>query len=132
VERHAPRQKSANRVSDGPQGHLPFAIWNRTGNQLVRGLVSSPLHPLVSRRLTLITVTGRRSGKEYTLPVEYKRDGDRVTIPVMWPQRKLWWRNLQDGAPVRLRLRGSDRSGSARAEVAADGAVEVHVTLDAL
>jgi F420H(2)-dependent quinone reductase len=119
-------------VSDTARGHLPFAIWNRTGNRLVRGLVGSPLHPLVSRRLTLVTVTGRRSGKQYTLPVEYKLDGDRVTIPVLWPERKTWWRNLLEGAPVKLLLRGKERSGAARAEVAADGKVAVHVTLDAL
>ena len=118
-------------MSGAPRGHLPFAIWNRTGNQLVRLLVSSPLHPLVSRRMTLITVTGRRSGNEHTLPVEYKLDGDRLTIPVMWPERKLWWRNLRNGAPVKLHLRGTDRSGYARADVADDGAVAVQVTLDA-
>ncbi len=117
-------------MSNAPRGHRPFAIWNRTGNQLVRLLVSSPLHPLVSRRVTLITVTGRRSGKEHTLPVEYKLEGDRLTIPVMWPERKLWWRNLRGGAPVKLRLRGTERSGNARADVADDGKVTVQVTLD--
>jgi hypothetical protein len=118
-------------MSSAPRGHRPFEIWNRTGNRLVRVLVSSPLHPLVSRRLTLITVTGLRSSNEYTLPVAYRLDGDRLTIPVRWPERKLWWRNLRNGAPVKLRLRGTERSGFARADVADDGAVAVHVTLDA-
>jgi hypothetical protein len=116
--------------SDAPPGHLPFAVWNRSGNRLVRALIESPLHRLVSGRMTLITVTGRRSGRQHTLPVEYTLDGERVTIPVMWPQRKLWWRNLQDGAPVKLLLRGAKRTGQAKANVAADGDVKVEVTLD--
>lgn len=94
-----------------PRGHGPFAFWNKTGNRLVRSLLSSPLHRLVSARLALITVTGRRSGNEHTFPVGYRQQGELLTIPVVWPQRKLWWRNLREGAQVRVRLRGADRTG---------------------
>ena len=114
-----------------PAGHAPFAIWNRSGNRLVELLLRSPLHPLVSGRLALITVTGRRTGREHTFPVGYARDdGRRLTIPVMWPERKLWWRNLRDLAPVRVRLHGVERLGQARATVADDGGVSVQVQLD--
>jgi F420H(2)-dependent quinone reductase len=113
-----------------PAGHAPFALWNRSGNQAVRLLLGSPAHPLVSRRLTLITVTGRRTGREHTLPVAYRQDGERLTIPVLWPARKLWWRNLREGAPVRLRLRGAERTGQARAQGEEDGEVSVEVLLD--
>jgi hypothetical protein len=118
-------------MSQAPRGHLPFAIWNRTGNQLVRALIDSPLHPIVSSQMTLITVTGRKTGKQYTLPVGYKRDGQELSIPVLWPDRKTWWRNLQDGGPVTLVLKGAKRSGTGRAERTADGGVSVTVTLDA-
>jgi hypothetical protein len=101
-----------------PEGHAPFAVWNRTGNLAVALVLRSPLHPIASRQLALITVTGRRSGREYTFPVGYRRQGERVTIPVGWPERKLWWRNLRGGAAVRLRLRGHDHTG--RAEVRGD------------
>ena len=116
---------------DVPAGHTPFAVWNRSGNQVIAALLRSPLHPLLSGRLTLITVTGRRSGRRHTLPVAYKQDGERVAIPVMWPQRKLWWRNLQEGAAVRLRLRGEERSGRGKARVndPADD-VSVEIVLD--
>src|SRR5271169_1183835 len=99
-----------------PAGHAPFALWNRSGNRLIVGLLGSPLHAPVSGRLLLITVTGRKSGREITLPVMYTREGDTLKIPVMWPERKLWWRNLRDGAPVRLRLRGRDIAGNAVAK----------------
>jgi hypothetical protein len=113
-----------------PTGHAPFAVWNRTGNRAVAMLLRSPLHPLFGRQLTLITVTGRRSGRQYTLPVGYKRSGERVTIPVMWPARKLWWRNLRGGAPVALWLGGAERSGVANVRGDEDAGVTVEVELD--
>jgi hypothetical protein len=113
-----------------PEGHAPFAVFNKTGNRLVRGLLRTPLHPIASGRLALITVTGRRSGREYTFPVSYTRDGDRVKIDVGWPERKLWWRNLRDGGEVRMLLRGVERTGHARAHGDARTGVTVRVALD--
>ena len=65
------------------------------------------------------------------IPVAYRRAGNRVTIPVGWPERKRWWRNLRgDGGPVRLRLRGSDYTGHAVARGDEQQGVTVEVTLD--
>lgn len=88
------RRTGGDTVARMPSGHAPFAVLNRTGNPILVGLLRSPLHRLVSNNLALITVTGRRSGKSRTFPVGYRRDGNRVTIAVGWPERKLWWRNL--------------------------------------
>jgi hypothetical protein len=115
-----------------PAGHAPFALWNRSGNRAIALALKSSAHPLLSRQLTLITVTGRRSGREHTLPVAYEQDGERLTIPVMWPERKLWWRNLQDGAPVRLRHRGVERRGHAQAHGDEHDGVSVEVLLEPL
>ena len=117
-------------MPDVPAGHAPFALWNRSGNHLVAALLRSPLHPLVSRHVALISVTGRRTGAEHTFPVGYQETNDALTIPVMCPQRKLWRRNLRDGATVRLRRRGADRTGQARARVDDRGGVTVEVLLD--
>ena len=104
-------------MTDAPPGHTPFMIWNRSGNRAVAMLIRSPLHRLVSGQLLLITVTGRRTGRKHTLPVGYQMSAQQLTIPVLWPQRKLWWRNLRDGAPVELLLRGAHRTGQAQADV---------------
>ena len=112
-----------------PERHGRFAVLNQTGNRLVRGVLRSPLHRLASGRLALITLTGRRSGRSYTIPVGYSQDGDRVTIEVGWPERKVWWRNLRDGAEVGLRLRGVERSGHARAHGDVGSGVKVLVDL---
>lgn len=62
---------------------------NRTVNPVLRGLLRSPAHGLASRRLALITHTGRKSGREHTIPVLYRDKGDEVTIAVGWPDRKV-------------------------------------------
>lgn len=67
-------------------------------------LLRSPLHRLVSESTLLITVRGRKSGRTYTTPVNYVRDGDKLLV-VSRPERT-WWRNLRDGAPVIVRLKG--------------------------
>lgn len=113
-------------------GHTPFAVLNRTGNPIVRAILRSPLHGLLSRGLALITVTGRRSGRELTIPVSYRQRGDRVTVRVGAFERKRWWRNLSHGErPVRMRIRGRERSGRGRAAVEDSGTVVVEVDLEA-
>ena len=110
--------------------HTPFVLVNRAINPVVRLLLRSPAHGLLSGHLALLTVTGRRSGRTFTFPVGYRQDGDRVTIGVDWPERKRWWRNLVDGAPVELRLRGVRRTGMARARGDEHSGVTVDVELD--
>jgi len=110
--------------------HAPFAVLDRTGNPLVRTILRSPAHGLLSGRLLLITVTGTRSGDQFTFPVGYRQDGDRVTIVVGWPERKRWWRNLRQASPVRLLLRGTERTGRAQAHGGERAGIEVEVELD--
>ena len=117
-------------MADAPAGHTPFALWNRSGNRAIEALLRSPLHALAGRHLALITVTGRRSGAQHTFPVGYRSSGEALTIPVMWPERKLWWRNLREGAPVRMRLQGVERAGHAQARVDESGGVTVEVLLE--
>ncbi|MEJ2861750.1 hypothetical protein [Actinomycetospora flava] len=101
-------------------------------NRLVRPLVASPQWgSLVSGWMTVVTYTGRRSGRRFTLPVAYRRDGDEVTIGVEFPDRKNWWRNFTgDGAPLAVRLDGVDQPGHGVARRTDDGRVTVDVRLD--
>ena len=77
-------------------------------------LLRSPLHGAVSKRLMLLTMTGRKSGKQYRIPVGYTQ----VAETLYFGTNGLWKNNLRGGAPVRVRLRGKDCA--ARAYVIAD------------
>ena len=59
-------------------------------------------------------MTGRRSGRRYTIPVGYQLHGDSVRVLVSKPHRKQWWRNFCAPAAVEVRIRGRDRRGQAR------------------
>lgn len=75
-------------------------------NPFMAFLLRSPLHGFVSKNILLLTVTGRKSGKPITTPVNYVRDGETLLV-ISWRDRT-WWRNLRGGAPVTLRLQGRD------------------------
>jgi hypothetical protein len=75
------------------------------------------LRPHLARFLTVVTYTGRRSGRTFSTPVGYKRSGDEVTITVVAPDHKRWWRNfLGTGGPISMELDGAERTGHAVAE----------------
>jgi deazaflavin-dependent oxidoreductase (nitroreductase family) len=75
----------------------------------------------MSAALLLITYRGRRSGKDYTLPVQYVQDNRIIYIVPGTPEKKTWWRNLRCGAPVQLRLAGIALTGRA---VVLDGSAD--------
>jgi F420H(2)-dependent quinone reductase len=76
------------------------------GNPIVTAILRSPLHQLLSRRVVLISVVGRRTGRRYTLPVGYVSQDGTLDVLVANRDLKVWWRNLEGGAPVELLLRG--------------------------
>jgi len=87
---------------------------NNIANPFVRLILRSPLHRLLSAALLLITYRGRKSGKAYTLPVQYVQTGHTLYIVPGMPERKTWWRNLKGGLPVQLTLRGQVLNGNGR------------------
>ena len=78
-------------------------------NPFVAALLRSPLHGLLSRQLMLLTYTGRTTGKRYTIPVGYTRDGETL---IVFTSRG-WRRNLRGGAPVEVLLQGRRYLGTA-------------------
>ena len=112
------------------RSRVPFQAMNRVVNPALRTVLRSPFHRLASGRFALITYTGRRSGRQYTIPVFYRDKGDEVTIAVGWPDRKVWWRNLTgEGGPVRHVVRGHQLRGQAVAtrQAGRDALVRVRV-----
>jgi F420H(2)-dependent quinone reductase len=100
-------------------------------NTPVAAIAASPrFGGLISRNIALLTYTGRRSGRTFRIPVSYRVTGDEISIAVSMPDAKTWWRNfLGDGAPLTVRLDGTERSGHAVARRDEHGRVTVTVRL---
>lgn len=77
----------------------------RYGDAFVRALLRCPAHRLLSGRLLIVTVTGRRTGRVYRLPVGYAKHEGTLLIGTAGT----WRRNLRPDEPVTVRLRGRDR-----------------------
>jgi hypothetical protein len=106
---------------------------NAIFNKVFVALIEAPVvGPLVRRGLINIRYVGRRSGKTIETPVGYRRSGDTITINVMSPDAKSWWRNfLGEGGPITLlKLDGADRTGHAVADRDEEGRVKVTVQLN--
>lgn len=81
---------------------LIFAI--RYFNPIARYALASRWHGLMSGRLLLLSFTGRKTGRSYTTPVSYVREGNSLLVPAGGG----WWRNLRNGRPATVRLRGTE------------------------
>ncbi|MFZ0228687.1 MAG: hypothetical protein WAL41_17495 [Mycobacterium sp.] len=101
-------------------------------NAPVAAIATSPrLGAGLRRSVTLVTYTGRRSGRTFSIPVAYRRRGDEnLDIGVNMPDAKTWWRNfLGDGAPLSVTLDGAERAGHGVADRDDKGRVTVRVRL---
>lgn len=105
----------------------------RVFNRAVTPALRLPVvRSLVGGSMTELSYTGRKSGREFRLPVAYRRRGDEVTVAVAMPDRKSWWRNFTgEGARLGLTLDGRQRSGHAVSTRDEQGRVLVRIALDA-
>ena len=86
------------------------------GNAVVLAVLRSRAHRLLSGSAIELRYTGRRSGRQYVLPVQYAGTGtgDRLVVrPQRW-QHSTWWRNFRTPQPVTVRVAGRLREGTAR------------------
>lgn len=74
-----------------------------TSRRFMGWMLRSPFHIFMGG-LLLITVTGRKSGRAISTPVNYARDGD--TLLITSKVDRTWWKNLRSGAEVTLLVDG--------------------------
>lgn len=112
------------------KGPLPHRLV-RPVNACVTALRASPRWGrLLRRRMTVVTYTGRRSGRTFSMPVAYRRSSETVAITVALPERKRWWRNFTgEGGPITLDLDEGVRTGRAVAKADSRGRVTVTVRI---
>jgi deazaflavin-dependent oxidoreductase (nitroreductase family) len=77
-------------------------------NVPMRRLLRLPFPTPISRRLMLITFTGRKTGRVYNQPVSYVIDGDTL----LTPGGGRWKLNLRGDQPVQVRLHGRSRQAT--------------------
>lgn len=90
---------------------------------LIRLLLRSPLHSLVSKRVMLLTFTGRKSGQPFSTPVGYAQVDERTILTGTYNR---WWKNLRGGAPVTLRVGGQERRAIGEPITDVDGMLEAY------
>ena len=82
-------------------------------NATMRGVLRSPFSRLVDRGIMLLTVTGRRTGRRFTFPVQYVEDGEVLWVMSGAGPEKTWWHNIVDGTQVGVLLRRHAFTGTA-------------------
>lgn len=80
-------------------------------NKVPAAVLGSPLHGAMSDKYLLLSFAGRKSGKRYTTPVAYLKEGETLLMTTDSP----WWKNLRGkdgaGAPVSVRVKGQEYEG---------------------
>lgn len=73
-------------------------------NKIVKVILKSPLHGIMSDSFMLMSYTGRKSGKQFTTPVRYMRTDKGVRVYTA--EHTQWWRNMLSGPKVTLVIAG--------------------------
>ncbi len=85
-----------------------------TSRRFMTWMLHSPFHIFMGGML-LITVTGRKSGRPISTPVNYARDrapaGD--TLLITSKVNRTWWKNLRGGAKVTVLIGGKTYQANA-------------------
>jgi hypothetical protein len=92
----------------------------RGWNPVMRRLLDSPVHWPLSRWFAVLAWSGRRSGRRYSTPISYVREGDVAFVTT----GDRWSRNLSGGASVAIRIAGRWRQGTAQPILGAAGRAE--------
>jgi hypothetical protein len=94
-------------------------------NPVVKLILNSPLHGLMSRNTVLLEFKGQRSGKTYTIPVSYRATNGQLHL--FTDKANKWWLNLRGGDDIRVTLRGRRMTG--KPSVLADGSAQMQTAL---
>jgi hypothetical protein len=78
----------------------------RVLNVPMRFVLGLPIATPLGKRLMLVYLTGRKTGRHYRQPISYVRDGETL----LTPGGGRWKLNLVEGQPTQVRLRGREIS----------------------
>ena len=82
-------------------------------NGLMAVMLRTPLvQRLVGKTFALLTVTGAKTGRRYTIPVQYLRHEGEVVV--LSQRMRKWWRNIAERPEVDVRIEGEAMHGHGR------------------
>ncbi len=88
-------------------------------NSWMRWALNTPgLQRMIGQGVALLKFQGRKSGKLFSIPVSYDRQGDIVTI--ITKRQREWWHNFESPIEVEIRLAGRMHTGTAKIQTDAD------------
>ena len=93
-------------------------------NRLVSWLLRSQFHSLASKGLMLVSWSGRKTGRSFSIPVGYQREEDSVLVLISKPMEKAWWKNFRTPWPAELTIRRKVRT--AMGEIVPPGSREFY------
>ena len=95
-------------------------------NTFTRAALSTPgVAKGIGRRLILLYVFGRKSGKRYAIPIAYMEHEGKVLIGTQFG----WSRNLRTGDPIQVRYKGLLRSADVEVVEDEDRVVELYTLM---
>jgi hypothetical protein len=81
-------------------------------NPVMRGLLRSPIHGVISSNIAILHFKGRQTGRWMNTPLSYMRDGN--TVRLLSSGNTRWWKNFRNGpVAVELEVRGTHFEGAA-------------------
>jgi len=91
-------------------------------NPVVAFLARSPLHFLISHQVLVIQFKGKKSGKQYLVPVSYHEHESSYTCVTL--RSNIWWRNLKEVSHTKIWLKGKLKNAQIDLEFNNDQIVE--------
>lgn len=91
-------------------------------NPVVAFLARSPLHFFISHQVLVIQLKGRKSGKQYLVPVSYHEHESSYTCVTL--RSNIWWRNLKEVSHTKIWLKGTLKNAQIDLEFNNDQIVE--------
>jgi len=113
------RTRSAAR----PAGQAQVMAVQKVANSIVRTLLHTPgVSSGMGKRLLIINVTGRKTGKKYSVPVAYTANEGALLVGTPFA----WARNMRTGEPVEVVLQGKRRQADVQVISDEDGVVAAY------
>jgi hypothetical protein len=92
-------------------------------NKVVGALLRTPgVSSGIGKKLVIINVAGRKTGKQYSVPVAYARQGGKLLVGTPFA----WARNMRSGEPVEIILQGKHRQADVQVISDEEGVVAAY------